>query len=312
MTIDENIQQFAGLPIQQFSPGATTCVLQNVAVRLEVDWDAHDSGASFESIFSELVADPKCADITALVIGDWAGAAEGNDSEPVVEALVSARDKLPHLRAIFLGEMTVEECEISWIQQSDVSPLFEAFPHLEELCIRGGTDLSLGRPRHARLRKLVIETGGMSGNVVREVASADLPALQHLELWLGDDGYGNDVSAEDISELLSKGPVGQLRYLGLRDDCRADDTARLLVEHGIPASLEILDLSLGTLGDQGANSLAAAPWLPSLKKLDIHHHYLSFAALERLQGVVTELDAAGVQEPDEDDGESYRYVAVSE
>ncbi len=281
-------------------------------MRIAVDWEAHEAGQTFDDLFGQFLADAGSAGMRALVIGDWGGTGEGNGSEPVVEALVSARDKLPNLRALFLGEMTMDESEISWINQSDVSPLFEAFPQLECLYIRGGEGLSLGRPRHQTLRELVIETGGMSGEIVREVTAAQLPALEHLELWLGDNAYGNDVGAEDIAALLSDGPVAKLKYLGLRDDINADRTADLLAEKGVPPTVEVLDLSLGTLTDEGAIALADCEWIKSLKKLDIHFHYVSPAVVERLKGIVPDVDASDVQVADDDDGETYRYVAVSE
>jgi hypothetical protein len=250
--------------------------------------------------------------VQALIVGDWGGAGQGEGSAPVVEALVSARDRLPKLRALFLGEMVCEESEISWITQSDVSPLFNAFPKLEELWLRGGNGLSIGRPRHPNLRKLVIETGGMPASLVREVASAELPKLEHLELWLGDDGYGNDIENDDLKTLLAKMQFPNLKYLGLRDDCRADETAKVLAEVGIPATLEHLDLSLGVLGDEGAQALAGSKWIGALKKLDIHRHYVSPRAVEQLKKAGPKVDDSDRQEPDEYNGELYRYVAVSE
>ncbi len=41
---------------------------------------------------------------------------------------------------------------------------------------------------------LTIESGGLPAAVVREVASAHLPALEHLELWLGEENYGGDAT----------------------------------------------------------------------------------------------------------------------
>lgn len=312
MTIHDHLQQFAGLPVHQFSPDQPLPTPPNVAVRIAIDWEAHEEGQTFEEVFSALLNDPASGEIRALIIGDWGAAGEGNNSEAVVEALVSARDKLPNLRALFLGEMTMEESEISWIIQSDVSPIFAAFPQLETFYIRGGESLSLGRPQHESLRELVIETGGMSREIVREVTAARLPALVHLELWLGDSAYGNDIEPEDIEALLSDGPVANLQYLGLRDDIHADVTARVVAEKGIPGSVEVLDLSLGTLTDEGAQALAGCDWLKSLKKLDVHFHYISPPVIEQLKAIVPEVDASNVQEADNYDGEIYRYVAVSE
>lgn len=225
---------------------------------------------------------------------------------------MSARDKLPNLRHLFLGEITMEESEISWINQSDISPMFVAFPSLESLYVRGGSGLRLGRPRHQNLRKLVIETGGLDGQIVREVASAELPKLEHLELWLGDDGYGNTVTEEDLRELLASEVCQRLTYLGLRDDCHADATARLLSEVGIAPTVKRLDLSLGTLGDEGAQALAGATWLGQLELLDLHHHYVAPEGMVRLRSQVATLNDDDVQEPHEWGGEFHRYVAVGE
>jgi hypothetical protein len=312
MTIGTHLAEFNGLPVFEYSAGRKIVAPETSALRIGLSWDKFDEGQKFVDLFASFLTDPNASAVHSLIIGDWGGAGQGEDSSPVVEALVSARDKLPKMRALFLGEMVTEESEISWIIQSDISPLFEAFPNLEILYVRGGNGLRLGKPRHDRLCKLVIETGGMSADIVRDVTSASLPKLQHLELWLGDDGYGNAVRTDDIRSLLEKGPCGQLHYLGLRDDCRADETAKLLSQLQIPRTLRILDLSLGTLGDDGANALLASPWLPQLHQLVIHHHYVSPHVVSQLRSFVSMVDDADVQKPDVWDGKPHRYVAVGE
>lgn len=312
MTIGEHITKFGGLPVVEYSRETELPTTVLPAVRLSLDWDAVNNGETFTDLIASLLDHPSCPEIRAMIIGDWGEAGAGTDSSVVVEALVNGRDRLPNLKALFLGEMTVEEAEISWIMQSDVSPLFEAIPQLEELWLRGGSGLSLGRPQHANLRVLVIETGGLSRNVVHEVASADLPKLEHLELWLGDAGYGNDIDLDTLRTLLVPGKFPLLRSLGLRDDCNADLTAALIAEVGLQPSIEVLDLSLGTLSDEGANALAAWPGIKSLKKLDIHHHYVSGPVVKRLKSLVREVNDGDFQKPDSWDGQPHRYVAVSE
>lgn len=312
MTINEHLTEFEGRTVTNFASDDAIFTPSNTAFRLAIDYDAHEEGKTFVDLFSTFLADPSSSEVEALIIGDWGGASQGDDSAPIVEALVSARDKLPKLKALFLGEMVMEESEISWIQQSDVSPLFEAWPNLEALYLRGGNGLGLGKPRHANLQKLVIESGGLSAMVIREVASAKLPSLRHLELWLGDDNYGNDIGVDALEELLSSEVCRNLTYLGLRDDCRADQTAEVLRQSGIAPTVKTLDLSLGTLGDQGAQALLQSPWLKQLAKLDIHHHYVSDELVARLKAVVKEVNAEDKSEEDVWDGEGHRYVAVGE
>jgi hypothetical protein len=164
---------------------------------------------------------------------------------------------MPALRALFLGDIIVEENEISWIVQSDVSPLLDAFPALEELRVRGGQGLTLGAPRHARLRSLAIETGGLDAGLVRSLAAADLPELEHLELWLGTTDYGGTVTVADLEPILSGRLFPKLRYLGLRDSEIADEVAAALASAPILERVRVLDLSLGTLGDAGAAAVRA-------------------------------------------------------
>src|SRR5260370_17287755 len=85
---------------------------------------------------------------------------ETGEAEAVVEALAAAREKLPKLRVLFMGDIIREENEVSWIEQTDVSPLLEAYPELEYFGVRGGNGLHLGDIRHEHLRSLVIETCG--------------------------------------------------------------------------------------------------------------------------------------------------------
>lgn len=311
MGIWEHLKEFEGLSVEDFRDD-TSPFDNTKAIRLGLDWELHESGKTFVNLFASFLEMPDTESVRALLISDWGGTGEGNDSTAVVEALVSAREKMPNLCHLFLGEITVEESEISWINQSDVSPIFGAFPALESFYIRGGNGLRIGKPKHEKLKKFVIQTGGLGGEIVRSVASAEFPELTHLELWLGDPGYGYDVSEEDIRTLLSSDACKKLTYLGLKDDSSADATVKLLVESGVPATLKSLDLSLGTVGDEGVIALAECPWIGQLESLDISHHYCSDKVVEKMKAVVSNVTAADPQEPDVWDGESHRYVAVSE
>ncbi|QDT14237.1 STM4015 family protein [Alienimonas californiensis] len=308
-TSDEHVEEFFGLPVREFAEdgGVPT---GDVAVRIGCDWDDQEG---FPDRLADLLDDPAAAGITALVIGPWGGAFEGGSSEATVEALVAARDRLPNLRALFLGDIVQEETEMSWINQSDLSPLFGAFPALEELRVRGANDLSLGRPSHDNLRSLMIECGGMPASVAREVAAARLPKLERLELWFGDEGYGNEIADDVLIELLDAPLMAGLAHLGLRNDDRADETAAVLASRPRPGRITTLDLSLGTLGDAGADALAGAAWIGELDRLDIRHHFVSPAAVERLRAAVGALDARHVMEAYQYGNDPpERYVAVGE
>lgn len=312
MTIYEHITEFAGLPVVDWEPDSGEPITSDRLYRLRVDYDEATQGIHWTDMFDRFLAAPNSGATAGIVIGTWDTMTEGESSARVVEAIASAYERLPNLRAIFLGDIISEENEISWITQSDVSPLFEAYPQLEHFCVRGGQDLSLGTLHHDRLKTLVVQTGGLSREVVGEVASANLPALEHLELWFGSENYGGDATVEDITPLLDGTRFPRLVYLGLRDSEIADAIAAAVVQSPLLERVRVLDLSLGTLGDTGAAALLAGPAVARLEKLDIHHHYCSQEMVDRLQALGITVDASDPQEEEEYDGERWRYVAVSE
>nr|CAA9241311.1 FIG074102: hypothetical protein [uncultured Armatimonadetes bacterium] len=307
----ENETEFAGKRVADWDPGTGIQDPETTIYRLRLDWDDEDE--AWTDRFAAYLNDPRAAETTGLVVGAWDTDDSDASSEPIVEALVSARDRLPNLSAIYLGDIVSEENEISWIQQSDVSPLFDAYPNLTHFRVRGGTGLSLGTPRHANLRSLIIESGGLPANVLHEVAAAEFPALEHLEIWLGTESYGAEATVEDLAPILDGSRWPNLRYLGLRDSDLSDQIAAALAGAPVLERLETLDLSLGTLGDEGAAALAANPAVARLKKLDIHYHYVSEAMVEKLKTLgIAEVDADEPQKPDTYGGGSHRYVAVGE
>lgn len=266
----------------------------------------------FRDKLKSLLENPKATNLRALIIGDWRTAYEEGESNEIVAAIAASGDKLKGLEALFIGDIIGEECELSWIVETDMSPLWAALPNLREFRVRGGTGLSLGDLRHERLSRLVIESGGLPANVVKEIGQAQLPNLEHLELWLGERNYGWDGNVEDFAPIFSGEPFPALRHLGLRNFENTDALAKLLADAPILDRIESLDLSLGTLGDEGAAALSASPKVARLIRLDIHHHYVSDKELEPLRALGIELNVDDQNEPDEYDGESYRYIFAGE
>jgi len=308
MSLYEHPTEMAGKTIVEWNPEAGIADPEHSAYRISLGWDEGEEGGTWTDKFADFLRDPNVGRVTAFVVGQWSGDDTDAEAAPAVEALVAACERLPRLSALFLGDITSEENEISWIHQADLSPVFEAFPLLEHLQIKGGNGLSLGTPRHDRLKSLVIQTGGMSGAVVREVGAARLPALEHLELWLGTPNYGGDSTVDDLRPLLSGDLFPKLTYLGLCDSEIADAVAAAVADAPVLRRLHTLDLSLGTLGDEGAAALLASPLVAGLAKLDIHHHYCSEEMTARLRSLPIEVNA----DEREDEDQYGRYVAVSE
>jgi hypothetical protein len=311
MTISENLTKFYGRNVIDYDPDAGLAD-GGAAIRLRLSYDAYEDGTTFTDLYARFLKEPVVGNVEALVIGTWNQAQEGDTAERVVENLVSTRERLPALKALFFGDIIYEENEISWIEQTDVSPLFTAFPLLEVLGVRGGNGLSLGRPSHAKLKTLIVETGGLPRHVVREVCAADLPALEHLELWLGSEDYGGDSTLDDLAPILSGRLFPRLTTLALRDCEWADDLAVALADAPVLARIKSLDLSLGTLGDRGALALAAAPVAARLESIDIHHHYVSDEAVAKLNALGPRINAQDRKKPEMWRDEEQRFIAVSE
>ncbi|NEA44077.1 leucine-rich repeat domain-containing protein [Streptomyces sp. SID11385] len=288
---------------------------ESVAWSLAVQpWEAVET---WTECFDRFRSHVDLSEVRALVVGSW-GEAYESSSAPVLEKLLEHRAELPALRALFLGDMTSEDAEISWIQQSDVTALFTDFPRLEELGIRGGSALALSPVRHEKLRKLTIETGGLPAAVVRSVGASDFPALTHLELWLGTDEYGGDSTIADLAPLLAGERLPALTHLGLLDSEDQDLVAEAVATAPVVARLDSLDLSLGVLSDRGAEALlAAAPRLTHLRSLDLHYNFLTDEVRERLRtalepaGVALDLDEADAESWDDGDT-THRFVSVGE
>ncbi|WP_416976798.1 STM4015 family protein [Streptomyces sp. T028] len=277
--------------------------------------DVYDADEEWPAAFARFCAAVDTTRVRALIVGAWKEAYEEDPSE-VIEALVAARDRFPALRALFLGDMESEECEISWINQTDVTPLLTAFPELEEFGVRGGSGLRFPAVSHGALRRLVVETGGLPAEVVRGVGGSDLPALEHLDLWLGTPEYGGDSEPADLEPILSGARLPSLRHLALRNSETQDAVAAAVASAPVVARLEVLDLSMGILTDEGAAALLGGQPLTHLRKLDLHHHYLTEPLQDRLRqtlaGVELDLDRGGADEDAEDDGRVWRWVAVGE
>jgi predicted DNA-binding WGR domain protein len=281
---------------------------KGVAYRLHVDYDDADG---FAEKWSQLSADERFGQLQALVIGSWdSEMGSGTTSDEVMTTLVAAKDQLPDLRVLFLGDVIQEECEMSWIEQADFAPVVNAYPKLEHLRVRGPR--VMGVLKAPNLRSLALETGGLDRGVVQSLASSELPELEYLELWLGTDDYGANVTVEDLAPLFSGKLFPKLRYLGVRDAELADAVAKALATAPIVERIRVLDLSLGCLGDEGAEALAASPAIASLERLDVHHHYMTDVGVKALKGLGIDVDVSDKKTPDDWGDELHRYVAVGE
>ncbi|CUI03510.1 STM4015 family protein [Massilia sp. P8910] len=306
MSISESTVTFFNKTVTEYDSEEPVELSAHIVYRLSLDYD--EEGTMTELI-EEFLGRVDKSRLDALIIGKWSDDCD-ESSASIVNVLVAHAAELPALRALFIGDMTYEECEISWITQSDVTPLLTAFPLLEEFRVRGANQLVLQPFTHARLRTFTIESGGLPAEVVEALTASTMPALTHLELWLGTEDYGFSGDVGLYQRLVAQLRTPTLEYLGLRDAGFADELALWLAGDALVACLKTLDLSLGTLGDVGAEALFNSPYVAKLQTLDLEHHYISEEWQEKLKTLPITVDLSDPQEIDDED--DARYVAVSE
>ncbi len=302
--IYNNAGTFVGQRVVDYDPEKPA--KSGVAYRFRSDWD--DTERAIQGLTHFLATDV-ALEATALVIGAWQGDDSSLPPDDVIKTLVDGKDRLPRLAALYVGDIVSEENEMSWIHQSDLSPLLAAFPSLQLLRARGGEGMKFSEPRHSGLRALILETGGMDRSVVQSLGTAAFPKLEYLELWLGTDEYGGDVTVDDLRPILLGETFPDLKYLGLRNSEIVDALAPALVESFIVKHIETLDLSLGTLSDVGGTALLELT-SPTLQRLNLHHNYMSAGLAQKLKALPFTVDTNNPSNMEDD--EEYRFVAVGE
>jgi hypothetical protein len=296
------LDSFAGLPVWRWDWGVP-------ADPAAVAWWINDGYGErrFTGIFDEVLEASGPDGPTALIIGDWG---DPNHEPFPIDLLTGNADRLGALRALFIGEISSEECEVSWIRQGDLTPLLETFPDLQHLWVRGAGGLTLRPVRHERLHELVLQSAGLPAAVVRALGACELPLLEELELWLGVAWHGGDAGPADLAPILAGRPMPSLSWLGLRNSEITDQVATALAAAPVVAGLRVLDLSWGTLGDAGAEALLAGQPLTHLEHLVLNHHFMTPSVAERLvdelPGVIVDVDDAW------DEARLGRFTAVGE
>jgi hypothetical protein len=305
-----NDDELMGLEIVDFDPETGLQQPTARAYRVRYGW----RGASLTDRFEQLMADPRVGELRALVIGMW----EHGGSDDVPGMLRAAAPKLTSLEALFVGDISYEESEVSWIEQFDLGAVINAFPKLKHFKARGGNGLGFTGLSHPTLETLIVETGGVSGHTVRQIVSAKLPNLQHLEIWTGSSEYGADVTVEDVKPLLvgtaypeMRYPFPKLKRLGLVNSELADELAEALFDAPVLDFLEELDLSKGIMSNTGAGALARNPKIGKLKSIDITNNFIGDEELiDQLRATGVTVRNGGQRRADDDD--DYWYVEVGE
>ncbi len=271
-----------------------------------------EEGKSVKDMVAIILADPEFPSLEEICIGDWGNAYDAN-CQPILDEIVEKADQFSHIQSLFIGDMSYEDCEVSWIMQGNYSKLWAALPNLRALTVKGSTELELGEIVHEGLEELTVICGGLGNDVIASIQNAKLPNLKKLLLYIGIEDYGFDGNADTIKELLEKADFPKLTYLGITDSEIQDELTAVVLESKFMGQLETLDLSNGTLTDEGGKLLLESmPKWPNVKKLDLHYHYLSDEMAQSLAELPLTVDVDEQNEPDDYDGCIYMNAMLTE
>ena len=214
----------------------------------------------------------------------------------------------PSVRTLYFANFSYEESMISSSDLGNVGMWLRGAGGLRELDLEGGS-MELGAIDLPELRRFSVETGGFTAQNIRDVAQARWPKLESLSLYFGDSNYGASGGLDDVRPILEGRGLPALRELGLCNSEFADELAGVLGKSPVLRQLRVLDLSNGTLGDDGARALlASAPAFAHLERIDLRENYLSDEMVEAVEKLCPVVHARGQRDGDEGD----RYVSVGE
>ena len=243
----------------------------------------HERGETEDNLW-QLLRHPSARFLRTLEVGCHRA---GDQDNALVCATLMLAGPTPPLRRLVIGDFDHDDydgIDISRAPIGDLSLLSIAYPGLEELVLKGIGDVQLGELDLPRARVFALRTSTLQATTLATILAARWPALEELELWIGNDEYGGDCTLDDLAPLFAK-PLPALRRLRLMNTELSDELCPLLAASPLAAQLEQLDFSLGTLSDTGAATLAAArDRFPRLCALDVFHCALTPTGLGRLAG----------------------------
>jgi len=225
----------------------------------------------------------------------------------IIETL--ARFAPGSMRSLHVGDFVFpDESDMSAYEVGDLGALWPRLPRLRRLIVQGSL-FSLGTIHLPMLESARFRTGGLPAATARQIADAHWPQLQHLEIWFGSAEYAGDTTLDDIAPLFERTDLGELDSLALRNAELADQFCAALPGEPLIARIKRLDLSMGTMTDEGAHHLVAqADALAHLESIVVSDNYLTDAGTRALERAFGARVVVGKQKVD-DGG---RYVSVGE
>lgn len=186
----------------------------------------------------------------------------GRVSQAVVDRLASLSPPLRSLRLSALPPYPPEQPPL------ELAALWRSLPPLQSIELEGLV-LTLGRLRGDRLRALNLLPLGLRRDHLEDVASAELPLLEHFELWCEArqrSRWGElvpvpnappmtDVTLADVAQLVRGRDFAQLRHLAIVNGGFGDELCEVVVGLACATTLVKLDLRTNQITDRGVTTL---------------------------------------------------------
>ncbi|HWO20527.1 MAG TPA: TIGR02996 domain-containing protein [Kofleriaceae bacterium] len=276
--------------------GAHLYEVQLDAYGLELTWEHgfitaarvnRDGLGDAEPVVDMLLHHRSARLLRELVIGCHQGGDQ--DNRKMAEVLLYASPTpAPPLRKLHLADFDDSQydgIDISRCPLGDLSGLGEIYPLLEDVVLKGRGDVELGGLALTRARRFALRTSTLTRRTLGAILRAPWPELVELELWFGDTAwhYGAECTLDDALPLLGADGFPKLRALRIMNAPFIDELCPRLLTSSRVRALEVLDLSLGSLGDAGADILVGGrDALAHLRALKITESCLRPAARARL------------------------------
>lgn len=324
-----SLENFNGQSVEVFDleEGVTSI---DVAYKIVIDhYEEEETGEDYAAKIEKLCDSDQVGKLKNIVLGNWIEEYGEDDVDNIKDAiaiLIENASKFTALEGLMIGDIFYEESELSWIFYDDMSALWNAFPNLKILHIRGAAGLKLGKIKHDKLEKFILESAGTAQNIALELAKAELPKLESLELWLGANRHteGSQVSEHDLT-LLFNNSFPALKAVAILNSELGFRTIRSVKNTSLLKQLRLLDFSGGILGDEAVKELIDDS-LQQVETLDISYNYFSDEAVKKLQNIYTNVIAKGQKiakkdiklEECEDENDFFsqveyeRYIEISE
>lgn len=233
-----------------------------------------------------------------------------NDWTATMKA-VTQSNQAKQLTSLSFSDFTSEDGELSFVPFGDFSSAWPSLPSLEQLLVRSGAGGTLGALRLPSLRRFVRVSGGLSAGELESITQATWPALEHLEVWTGQDEYGAEATVDLLEPLFVGANTPSLTSLGLVNCEVVHECLEPLARSKLLPRLKRLDLSRGALQDRDVDTLLKhAGAFAHLELLDLCTNQLGDEGVARIKEVLPKASLYDQREQYDDD--DTRYAAIGE